>query len=171
LELRIHSRQWMQQVPAISAVRAGSLWNDDLVESALIPSGIRASLGDLADDWIITASTSSDGSWIVKLDHPASAGKVLETGASAELDALQVAQRWLADDDEIRIVAAAPPLIHADLCLGVRTLTMVFSWHNREVRGVTFLMHEHGHLTERETAWLAGYVGEGAPGKPASPLG
>ncbi len=140
------------------------------MDSALIPTEIEAWLGELGRGWTISASTDTDGSWTVQLDHPASAGKILETGAESERDALQIAKRWLEDDDELRIVAAAPALVHLDLCLGVRTLTLAFDWHNREVRGVTFLMYEHGHLTEQETAWLAGYVGESAPGRAASPL-
>jgi hypothetical protein len=74
-------------------------------------------------------------------------------------------------NDEIVIASAAPTLEHADLCLGVRTLSMAFRWHNREVGGVAFLMFEHGHLTESETAWLAGFVGLDAPATDVSPLG
>ncbi len=141
------------------------------MESKLIPIEIERWLGDLGQGWTISASTAADGSWTVQLAHPASSGKVLETGAASEVEALKIAKRWLKSDDEIRIVAAAPLLAHPDLCSGVRTLTQAFDWHNREVRGVVFLMYEHGHLTESEAAWLAGYMGESAPGQAASPLG
>jgi len=150
---------------------AGLLWQDASVESTPIPGELGSWLGHRGDGWTIAASTVPDGSWTVVLEHPASWGKILQTGAHTESDALQVARRWLDADDEIRIVAAAPPLVHAGLCLGVRTFVTAFEWTNREVRGVAFLMYEHGMLDEPETAWLAGYLGEDAPVEAASPLG
>lgn len=46
----------------------------------------------------------------------------------------------------------------------------MLEWESREVRAVAFLMFEHGHLNNDETAWLSGYEGIGAPMKAASPL-
>ena len=139
--------------------------------SALISSEIISWLGDRADRWTVVASTDDQGGWVVQLEHPASTGLGLETGATDEVDAARIAIRMLASSDEIAIAWTSPTLEHAELCLGVRTLATMFRWHNREVRGVTFLMFEHGHLTERETAWLAGFVGRDAPAAYLSPYG
>ena len=141
------------------------------MESTSIPSKIISWLGDRADRWTVVASIDDQGCWVVQLEHPASAGLGLETGAADEADAAPIAIRMLESNGEIAIASASPRLEHADLCLGVRTLAMAFQWHNREVAGVTFLMFEHGHLTERETAWLAGFVGHDAPSAHLSPLG
>lgn len=47
----------------------------------------------------------------------------------------------------------------------------MFGWHNGEVGEETFLMLEHGHLTERETASLAAFVGRDAPAAYLGPYG
>jgi hypothetical protein len=61
------------------------------------------------------------------------------------------------------LTGVAPPLVHRSLVLGVRTLVTAFEWTATEVRGVAFLLYEHGHLTREETGWLAGYVAADAP--------
>jgi len=128
-------------------------------------------LGDRADRWTADASIDARGCWVVQLEHPASAGLTVETGAADEAEAARVAIRILTSNDEIEIAAASPTFDHPDLCLGVRALSSAFRWHNREVRGVSFLMFEYGHLSEPETAWLEGFIGTDAPASHVSPLG
>jgi hypothetical protein len=94
----------------------------------------------------------------------------VETGAIDETEAATVAMHMLGPSTEIDVASAAPDLEHADLISGIRTIAQTFEWESREVRAVAFLMFEHGHLNNDETAWLSGYDGIGAPMKAASPL-
>lgn len=84
-------------------------------------------------------------------------------------EALSRLSSMLADDEEVSVVDAAPPLVHPDLVRGVRALTAAFDWSSKEVRALTFLLWEVGALSRDETAWLAGFTGSGAPRHPSDP--
>lgn len=141
------------------------------MEAAEVEQAIVESLGRNAVGWSITASINERGRWQVLLEHPASTGLVFDTAASDGFEALSFVLAGLNSNEEIAFVASAPALTHPDAVSGVRGLTQAFTWHNREVASVAFLMFECGCLSEPETAWLAGFIGGGAPGRPRSPVG
>lgn len=128
-------------------------------------------VGSRLHGWNVEASTDPVAGWKITLSHPASAGLTIETGTSVEADAVETSVRVLTTSGEIEIVRAAPDLVHSDLVMGLRTLTLAFRWDCREVAAVAFLLYEHGHLTLDETAWLSGFEGIGAPMQRRSPLG
>jgi RimJ/RimL family protein N-acetyltransferase len=64
------------------------------VESTLIWHEIIAWLGDRADGWTVDASTDDHGLWVVRLEHPASAGLVRLT-AARELAKTRNGVLWL----------------------------------------------------------------------------
>jgi hypothetical protein len=145
--------------------------DDGIVEGGVVATKIMESLGPRLDRWRVESNLDIGGRWVITLAHPASAGLVLDTGSPNEGDAIAVGNRIVAANTEIDIASAAPDLEHADLILGLRTISKMFEWDNREVRVVAFLMFEHGQLNLDETAWLSGYEGINAPMKAASPLG
>ena len=103
------------------------------------------------------------------LEHPASAGVVLELRETDPAEAAAAATRILAAHREVQLAFAAPELTNPDLVMGLRTLTAAFTWSNLEVRSVAFLLYEHGHLTVDEAAWLGGYEGKDPPMTVTSP--
>lgn len=121
--------------------------------------------------WTIAAHRRHDDRWTITLTHPASHGLVLELRATEPDTAVTEAAATLAANTEIAIIANAPHLEHVELVLGLRGLASSFKWSYQEVCATAFMLYEHGHLTEPETAWLAGYEGRDAPMSPISPLG
>ena len=79
----------------------------DAVRRLLTESGAQGWTVDVADD---------DG-WTIALVHPASHGLVLGTGTRDVAVAIDRAQRWLMNTDEIQIASAAPVLTHPDLVM------------------------------------------------------
>ena len=134
-----------------------------------VKAKIMESLGQRLDHWSVEATLDPDATWVITLAHPASAGVIIETGATDQAEAVAVSGHLLAASIEIDIASAAPDLAHADLIAGLRTISKAFEWDHREVRAVAFLMYEHGHLNHDETAWLSGYEGIDAPMRAVSP--
>ena len=141
------------------------------MDGSNIEREIAASLGHRAIGWQISASVDEHGSWVVSLAHSASHGLVIETGQAEAAEATQRVIEVLTSIEEIETASAAPVLEHPDLILDIRGLAEGFRWDHREVGSLAFLMFEHGHITEVEAAWLAGYIGLGAPRQPVSPVG
>jgi hypothetical protein len=140
------------------------------VERSTVKAKIMESLRQCLDHRSVEASLDSDARWVITLAHPASAGLIIETGATDEVEAVAVGSRVLAASTEIDIASAAPDLAHADHISELRTLAKAFDWDSREVRAVAFLMFDHDQLSLDESVWLAGYEGIDAPMKAVSPL-
>jgi hypothetical protein len=137
-----------------------------------VANRIKEALGPRRDRWHVEVSSDAVGRWVIALSHPASAGLMVETQATDDDGAVAAGIRMLASaSTEIEVATAAPELEHADLISGLRTISQMFKWDNREVGAIAFLMFEHGHLNQDETAWLSGYQGIGAPMAPRSPIG
>lgn len=110
-------------------------------------------------EWTITVEHGDQVGWVIRLDHPASAGLVFETARHEPDEAILVAVELLAGSDELRVASSAPSLDHRDVVAGVRALTLAFDWSRTEVRAVARLFEEHGLLTESETDWLSHWTG------------
>ena len=121
--------------------------------------------------WTVVASRDRRGAWLVSLDHPASAGLRIETGATDALEATRIAMKCIKAADEITTASAAPALEHRDLVMEVRTIAQVFDWHTDEIRAVAFMLFSHGHISRGEAAWMSGFLGHGAPRHPVDPVG
>jgi hypothetical protein len=105
----------------------------------------------------------------VSLHHEASHGLVFDWNESGDDDPTDWILRALSNSAEVSIASAAPPLAHRDFVLGLRTLATVHSWDSRQMRSIASLLCEFGHLTDAETAWLAGWVGADAPKRVIDP--
>jgi hypothetical protein len=140
------------------------------VERPLVATKIVESLGSRLDRWSVEAARALDRRGFVTLSHRRVPVSCRNRCAIDETEAATVAMHMLGPSTEIDVASAAPDLEHADLISGIRTIAQMFEWESREVRAVAFLMFEHGHLNNDETAWLSGYDGIGAPMKAASPL-
>ena len=141
------------------------------MEAREIEQAIVESLGRNAIGWSVAASTDELGRWEVLLSHAASNGLAFDTGATDGAEAVSVVLSGLDSIDELGIVAAAPALTHPDAVIGIRSLAHAFKWTNREVGAVAFLMFECGALSEPEAAWISGFIGVAASGRPRSPIG
>jgi len=100
-------------------------------------------------------------------EHQASHGLGLDLDSSAPNVAGLL--EWWSRLREVAIAAAAPGLIHPDLVMGIRALTVVHEWGAAELRDIAFLLFEADALTLDETSWLAGYVADDAPMTPVPP--
>ena len=154
----------------IGRYRAG-VCQADFVDAREVEQSIVESLGRNAIGWSVAASTDEIGCWEVLLSHPASNGLGFHTGKTDAAEAVATVLAGLVSTDELGIVAASPTLTHSDAVIGIRSLAQAFRWPNREVGAVAFLMFECGSLSEAEAAWISGFIGDGAPGRPRSPVG
>ncbi len=111
------------------------------------------------DDWAIMARHDDRLGWVIRLDHPASAGLVFETARRHLAEAIAVTEKLLAGADELRVASAAPTLVHPEVVGGVRALTQAFDWSRTEVRAVARLLQDHGVLNEAEADWLGDWTG------------
>ena len=144
-------------------------------EAAQLLERLRADAAARAPGWAVTANLThaADGPvFNVEMEHPASHGLIFSVrGKGSTEDPRAWLNRAIEGSEEINIVGAAPSLEHARMVHGIRNLIQAFGWSSTEVRGLAFVLHEAGALTEEEAAWLAGYCGVGAPMSRESPLG
>jgi hypothetical protein len=120
--------------------------------------------------WSVETLKSSSNRWTVECRHPASHGLDIDVDPTNDAQVVSLTQGW-SGRREFVIASSAPPLVHPERALSLRTLIDAFQWTAIEVRGLTFVLYEHGFLTLDETAWLAGYAAADAPRRPISPEG
>jgi hypothetical protein len=103
----------------------------------------------------------------LRAEHQASHGLALDidTWTSDSAEHLE----WWSHQREVAVAAAAPQLVHPELVMGLRTLTVAYRWGAAELRGIAFLLFEVQALTLEETSWLSGYVADDAPMQPVTP--
>lgn len=118
--------------------------------------------------WRISVEREDSG-FVVHAQHPASSGLVLETGTFDGDAAGEAVAEWIRQP-EVAIAEAAPELEHADIAMGVRTLTVAFEWPTVQVRAVAFLLFEAGALSADEAGWLAGFCAYDAPMRSTPPM-
>ena len=118
--------------------------------------------------WTFTLQRDPGG-FVLVADHPASAGRVIETGTLDHDLAAHRISSWM-DRREVAIADAAPELMHPDTVAGVRALAEAFDWPTVQVRAVAFLLFDAGVLTADEAGWLSGFVARDAPMVATTPI-
>jgi hypothetical protein len=134
---------------------------DDVVR---IEQAVLDELPATARPWTVTVSHRDDvGRWSIDIAHEASNGFGFQL-ASTSADAViaRLPELMARHEEELRRIAAAPPLTNASWVIEARTLASIFNWTKTEVRAVVRLL-EREHLTPDEAEWLIEWIGRDAP--------
>jgi hypothetical protein len=117
-----------------------------------------------ARPWTVTVARH-DGriQWSIDVAHEASNGFCFELASARADDVLARLPELLAvRSEELRRLAAAPPLTNASWVMEARTLASIFNWTKTEVRAVVRMLQRE-HLTDDEAEWLIEWIGRDAP--------